>query len=143
MKTRPENKPTARAAPLDWIRTIPDASHFVCGKAGTRFVAWGFNYDHDAAGRLLEDYWIGEWQTVVSDFREMKALGANVARIHLQIARFMDSPAQPNAASLKQLTRLVKLAEATGLYLDLTGLGGWLEYFQKKTPEILDNGESR
>ena len=35
---------------------------------------WGVNYDHDDAGRLLEDYWADEWPTVVEDFREIKAL---------------------------------------------------------------------
>jgi len=24
---------------------------------------WGFNYDRDDAGRLLEDYWEKEWDT--------------------------------------------------------------------------------
>jgi len=46
-----------------------------------------------------------------------------VVRIHLQVAKFMDGPAEPNEASLGRLARLVKLAEQTGLYLDLTGLG--------------------
>jgi hypothetical protein len=72
--------------------------------------------------RLLEEYWESEWQTVVEDFQEMKQLGANVVRIHLQFARFMDAPDRPNAKSLRQLARLVKLAETTKLYLDLTGL---------------------
>jgi len=30
---------------------------------GSPFVAWGFNYDHDEKGRLLEDYWEAEWTT--------------------------------------------------------------------------------
>jgi hypothetical protein len=120
---------------MEWIRCSRDGSHFVEEKSGVRFVAWGFNYDHDASGRLLEDYWTGEWQTVVNDFREMKTLGANVVRIHLQVARFMDAPKIPNAASLKQLARLVKLAEETGLYLDLTGLGC---YHKKDVPSWYD-----
>ena len=53
----------------------------------------------------------------------MKQLGANVVRVHLQFARFMDAPDRPNENSLERLGRLVKLAEETGLYLDLTGLG--------------------
>ena len=53
----------------------------------------------------------------------MKKLGANAVRIHLQFAGFMDSPDKPNEHALHQLDRLVRLAEDTGLYLDLTGLG--------------------
>src|SRR6186997_2696253 len=74
---------------LDGIRPSRDKTHFVREETDQRVVIWGFNYDHDDAGRLLEDYWGEEWATVVEDFREMKALGANVVRIHLQLPRFM------------------------------------------------------
>jgi endo-1,4-beta-mannosidase len=84
---------------------------------------WGFNYDHDENGRLLEDYWHAEWPKVEDDFREMKELGANVVRIHLQTGKLMPEPNKPSRSNLSQLARLVKLAERTGLYLDLTGLG--------------------
>jgi len=108
---------------LEFIRVSDDGTHFIHAQSGARFVAWGFNYDHDDAGRLIEDYWYKEWPTVAEDFKEMKALGANVVRIHLQTAKFMDTSDQPNQKSLTQLARLVKLAERTGLYLDITGLG--------------------
>lgn len=108
---------------MAWIRVAPDGAHFVRSGTGERFVVWGVNYDHDASSRLLEDYWEREWPTVAQDFHEIKELGANVVRIHLQVARFMNSPLRTNEAALKQLSRLVRLAEKTGLYLDLTGLG--------------------
>jgi hypothetical protein len=73
--------------------------------------------------RLIEDSWETDWQTVVEDFCEMKALGANVVRIHLQLAKFMNAADVPNTNALQRLARLVELAEDTGLYLDLTGLG--------------------
>ncbi len=57
-----------------------------------------------------------------ADFEEMKQLGANVVRIHLQLGRFMQSPTEPNEAALETLGRLVGLAERLRLYLDLTGL---------------------
>ena len=62
---------------------------FRLAESGRRFVPWGFNYDHDEAGRLLEDYWEAEWPKVVEDFHEMKELGANTVRIRLQLARFL------------------------------------------------------
>ena len=86
------------------------------------FVPRGFNYDRDADGRLLEDYWETEWPKVQEDFAEMKALGANVVRVHLQFGRFMQSPDKANEQALDRLERLVSLAENTGLYLDITGL---------------------
>ena len=98
-------------------------------------MVWGLNYDHDRSGRLLEDYWNNEWPVVVKDFNEMKALGANVVRVHLQVAKFMKTPNEPNQASLKQLARLAALAEDTGLYLDITGLGC---YHKKDVPKWYD-----
>jgi hypothetical protein len=73
--------------------------------------------------RLIEDYWDAEWQTVVQDFRKMKNLGANVVRIHLSVGKLMAAPDQANTNALERLGSLVKLAEETGLYLDVTGLG--------------------
>jgi len=108
---------------MERIGVSEDKRGFVLERSGKPFVAWGFNYDHDDSGRLIEDYWHTNWPTVVEDFGEMKQLGANVVRIHLQVARFMESPTETNAGALEQLERLVQLAQDTGLYLDITGLG--------------------
>jgi hypothetical protein len=117
------NQLAAAQGPLSWIRVAADQQGFVLGEANEPFVPWGFNYDHDESGRLIEDYWIGEWKKVEQDFAEMKELGANVVRVHLQYGKFMETADRPNAAALQKLADLVKLAERTGLYLDLTGLG--------------------
>ncbi len=61
--------------------------------------------------------------SVEADFAEIKALGANVVRVHLQVAKFMSSPTEANAEALKKLGELTQLAERCGLYLDITGLG--------------------
>jgi hypothetical protein len=106
----------------EWIAVGGDGRHFVYQPSGKTFTPWGFNYDHDFKSRLIEDYWESEWPTVEADFREMKALGANVVRVHLQFGRFMESPDRPNARSLARLERLVGLCEELDLYLDLTGL---------------------
>ena len=113
---------TQTNATLDWIKVAKGKHGFVRAASGQQFTSWGFNYDRDYKFRLLEDYWETEWPTVVEDFREMKQLGANVVRIHLQFARFMVAPDRPNEKALEHLGRLVKLAEETKLYLDLTGL---------------------
>jgi len=113
----------AQSPQPELIRVSEDGSGFIRVGSGAKFLAWGVNYDHDEPGRLLEDYWHHEWTTVVEDFKEIKALGANTVRIHLQTAKFMQTPTEPNETSLEQLARLVELAEQTGLYLDITGLG--------------------
>ncbi len=119
---------------LPWIKLSDDRKHFV-GTEKVPFRVWGVNYDHDDAGRLIEDYWNLEWDSVVEDFSEIKALGANVVRIHLQTGKFMNSPEQPNEAALMQLSKLIQLAEDQGLYLNLTGLGC---YHKKDVPEWYD-----
>jgi hypothetical protein len=113
---------TARAEML-WISVADNKTHFVAGTKHTPFKPWGFNYDHDPTGRLIEDYWTDEWSTVERDFAMMKKLGANVVRVHLQFGCFMDTRDKPNKKALEKLDALLKLAERERLYLDLTGLG--------------------
>jgi hypothetical protein len=114
---------TAIANDLQTVAVSEDGRGFVFVESGKPFIPWGFNYDHDSDGRLLEDYWKDEWPAIESDFAEMKKLGANVVRIHLQFGAFMESPTEPRKTSLDMLQRLTKIAEQNELYLDLTGLG--------------------
>jgi hypothetical protein len=108
---------------MEFIVIAKGGSGFALSESGAAFRPWGVNYDHDANGRLIEDYWHDEWATVEGDFAEMKALGANVVRVHLQLGKFMASAIAPEARELARLKDLVRLAGKTGLYLDLTGLG--------------------
>ena len=125
----------ADAPAMEPIHVSDDGTHFVRGNSGERFIVWGVNYDHDAPGRLLDEYWADEWDAVAEDFREIKALGANCVRIHLQVGKFMNEPDTPNAAALAQLAKLVKLAEEQQLYLDITGLAC---YHKKNIPPWYD-----
>ena len=118
-----QSKAQTETPPSEFIRVSKDGRHFVFSGSGRQFIPWGFNYDHDRSNRLLETYWEKEWSAVEEDFEEMKQLGANIVRIHLQVSRFMNSASEPNRESLDQLARLLSLAEKTGLYLDITGLG--------------------
>jgi len=125
---------------MEFVEVAKDGNGFVLSPSGKKFLPWGFNYDHDRRPRLLEEYWEAEWPTVVEDFGEMRSLGANVVRVHLQLAKFMDGPDKPNAKSLEMFRRLIALAEQTGLYLDVTGLGC---YRKKEVPAWYDAlGES-
>jgi hypothetical protein len=133
--TAARQEPRPPKPTLDRIRPSQDKTHFIREGTNERIVMWGFNYDHDEAGRLLEDYWRDEWATVAEDFREMKGLGANVVRIHLQLGRFMKDAERPDDENLARLAKLIKLAEETGLYLDVTGLGC---YRKKDVPAWYD-----
>lgn len=125
----------ARAEGLPRIEVAKDKPGFVLVPSGERFIPWGFNYDRDNKGRLLEDYWEAEWPAVESHFARMKEMGANVVRIHLQFGKFMDAPDRPNERALDRLGKLIALAERVGLYIDLTGLGC---YHKKDVPAWYD-----
>jgi hypothetical protein len=127
--------PAPAADKMEPIAVSKDGKTFVRQPSGKPFVPWGFNYDHDEKGRLIEDYWDDEWAKVEEDFKEMKALGANVVRVHLQFGKFMDRADRPNEKALERLGQLLELAEAVGLYLDLTGLGC---YHKKDVPAWYD-----
>ena len=113
---------------LERIRVSPDGRGFGLADSGRPFVPWGFNYDRDHDHRLIEDYWLDDRERLAGDFREMKALGANVARVQLQLGRFMTSPDRVDPRALEGLDGLLAIAEETGVYLDVVGLGN----FRKK-----------
>lgn len=123
------------AKPLAKIKVSEDGTRFVQGCSQEPFVIWGVNYDHDESGRLLDEYWIEDWDTVVEDFQEIQALGANCVRIHLQVGKFMTSATEVKETELTQLGRLLKLAEETGIYLNITGLAC---YHKKNVPDWYD-----
>jgi hypothetical protein len=105
---------------LEPVVVSKDGRGFMLVHSGQPFAPWGFNYATN--GKFLEDMWVTDWQTIADDFREMKNLGANVVRIHLQMNQFMESADRPNAKSLEQLRKVLRLAEEVGIYLDITGL---------------------
>lgn len=118
---------------LESIALSSDQHSFVCEPSGRPFHPWGNNYGNH--GRLIEDFWATNWPAVAQDFTEMHNMGANVVRVHLQFGKFMLSPSKPNPDSLARLGRLLRLAEQTGLYLDLTGLAS---YRQSDVPAWYD-----
>lgn len=121
---------------MPWVAVSKDKKGFVLDPPGRPFVLWGFNYDHDDKGRLIEDYWDEEWPTLEAHFGQMKKLGANAVRIHLQLGKFMDGPDKANEKALTRLDKLLRLAEKERLYLDLTGLGC---YHKRDVPGWYDN----
>ncbi|EEF59159.1 cellulase family glycosylhydrolase [Pedosphaera parvula] len=105
---------------LGRIAVASDGRSFVDAESGRPFHPWGMNYGN--AGQLMEDFWDKDWEPIEKDFHDLKAMGANVVRVHLQFGKFMRAPDEPNKEEFKQLVRMLQLAEQTGLYLDITGL---------------------
>ena len=94
-------------AEMPWVVVAKDKKSFALEPSGKPFVPWGFNYDHDTEGRLIEDYWEKEWDKVEAHFGQMKKLGANVVRIHLQVGKSMERADKPNEKTLDRLDKLV------------------------------------
>src|SRR5690625_7820566 len=63
--------------------------------------------------------------SLIGDLEDMKSLGANLVRIHLQYHQFMKGPEEVDQAAVDRLKYYVSRAEETGLYLDVTGLGSY------------------
>ena len=122
------------APALEPVRISADGTHFVLKDSSQRFTPWGFNYLGEF-GTILEEYWAEKWSEIEHDFREMKKLGANVVRVHLQLPTYMAAPEQMRPEALERFRRLLDLARDTGLYLDITGLG---LYRIKDVPAWLD-----
>jgi hypothetical protein len=98
-----------------------DGRSFVYGESKTPFVPWGFNYLGEF-GKLMEDTWGTDWDRVERDLREMRKLGANVVRIHLQFGTYMTGPSEFEVTEFDRLKKLLDLGREVGLYFDLTGL---------------------
>src|SRR5262245_40094059 len=92
---------------MPWVQVSKDKKGFVHDPSGRPFVPGGFNDDHDNKGRRIEGYWDDEWPTVETHFGQMKKLGANVVRVHLQFGKFMDAPEKPNGKTLDRLGKLL------------------------------------
>lgn len=112
---------SAAEPPMSTVRVADDGSRFVLSDSGETFVPWGFNY-LGRFGELVEESWAEDWQRLETDFEEMRKLGANVVRVHLQVGTFMKGPEQVDQAELDRLVKMLDLARETGLYLNITGL---------------------
>ena len=83
-----QQQPPSTASTMERVRISENGTEFVMTKSGTKFVPWGFNFVGEF-GRIVEEYWEDDWPGVEEDFRRMRALGANVVRLHLQVGTYM------------------------------------------------------
>src|SRR5690625_514087 len=127
--------PWKDATPDDALSPVFISGQNFVTKEGDTLRFWGMNAGI-AHGTLMEDEWETEDKMVslIGDLEDMKSLGANLVRIHLQYHQFMKGPEEVDQAAVDRLKYYVSRAEETGLYLDVTGLGsyrredpGWYE----------------
>lgn len=109
------------AAEMEFVCVGNDNKGFVLAASKKPFLAWGHNY----AVNEPEQQAAPDWPRIARDFDDFRKMGANVARIHLQVPHYMDGPKAPNQQALAELSQWLKLAEEKGLYLDVTGLASY------------------
>jgi hypothetical protein len=107
---------------LQKIRISSNGNDFILADSGEKFIPWGFNY-LGTYSRLIEEYWGEDWPSIERDFREMRKLGANVVRIHLQFGTYMTDLNTFDQSELKRLRKMLNLSRELGMYLKITGLG--------------------
>jgi hypothetical protein len=105
---------------LERVARSADGSGFVGAVSGKPFAFW-------ATGMFLR--FSMDWNEIVENVRELRRMGFNSVRVLIQTEEILVAPASPgalptgNAFALARLADLFALAEQTGLYMDLTGLG--------------------
>jgi hypothetical protein len=119
---------------MEKIRLSDDGNKFALGNSGKSFVPWGFNY-LGKFGEIVEESWATDWTRLEKDFHEMRNLGVNVVRVHLQFGTYMKKRNEIDEAEIDRLRKMLDLARDTGLYLDLTGLSC---YHLKRVPDWYD-----
>jgi len=98
-------------------------------ESGRTFRVWGLNYGAGGGDGLTAHFWTSEsgWEELTKDWYDMKGLGANTVRVHLQAHEFLLDAETVNAGAIENLQRLVSLSEEVGMYLLITGLGAYVE----------------
>jgi hypothetical protein len=103
---------------IELVKISPDGKGFVLQPSGERYVPWGHNYASvDIMQRLAE-----EPERVEREFAEMKAAGTTLARVHPEMPAFLQGPDKVNPTAVERLRRLLAIAEASGIHLQVTGL---------------------
>ncbi len=107
-----------RAAGMETVKIAPDKKGFVLHPSGDRYIPWGHNYASvDILERLANDP-----ARVEREFSEMKAAGTTVARIHPEMPRILIGADKADPNALDQLRKLLRIAENSGIYLQITGI---------------------
>ena len=103
---------------MEAVRVSPDHKGFVLHPSGRPYIPWGHNYGSvDILERMAKDP-----ARVERDFEDMKAAGTTVARIHPEMPLLVTGPDKADPQAIDRLSRLLAIAEKTGIYLDVTGL---------------------
>ena len=114
-----------QAEEMPWVQVAKDMKEFVLEPSGKPFTPWGFNYDHDADGRLIEDYWHDEWPT--KDALDTLA-GFSVGKPVVIEETF------PLTCSPKELEEFIDGS--------MKHAAGWIGFYWGKTPDELRRSDT-
>ncbi len=106
------------AGKVERVVVATDRKGFTLHPSDNRFIPWGHNYASvDLLARLKNDP-----DRVVREFKEMKATGTTVARLHPEMPRLLAGPGTVNPEGIALLRKVLKIAEEAGIHLMITGL---------------------
>jgi len=115
-------------ATLENVQVNPSGTGFMLERTHLPFKVWGYNYfrrpsTSDTTELILEEYW-NDFAQIREDLTEMRDLGANVVRIHIQFGKFFPNDnLVVDSTQISYLKNFASTAEELGLRLQITGLG--------------------
>ena len=115
---------TSGVAHLPRIQIAPDGHGFVTAQ-GKPFVPMGVSYYRPDTGWAPQVWKQFDPAATRRDFARLKALGANCVRVFLTYGSFYQKPGVLSPVGLAKFDEFLKLAEAAGLYVQVTGPAGW------------------
>jgi hypothetical protein len=93
--------------------------------AGSRpWHAWGMNWgigDHAPVVAYFDDPSARNLGVLSTELRIARQMGANSMRIYVQLGQVMATPSRSRQSTLAALQRLLAIAQADRIYLDITG----------------------
>src|SRR5262249_29479898 len=85
---------------------------------------WGVG-DHAPVIAYFDDPTAATLAVLSAELRTARQIGANSMRVYLQLGQVMATPTRPRQQTLTALRRLLAVAQADRVYLDITGDRVW------------------
>lgn len=123
---------------LTKISVAKGKTYFIKAQTNELFFPYGVNFDHNRDYILLEDFWTDK-EYINTVFKDIKQMGFNIVRIHLQQFKLQISKEIIDNQVLNKITEVVDIAKKYNLYIDLTGLGRYNGKIPDWYKDLTDN----
>jgi len=120
----PDSRPAAPFPHLPKV-TIDGTKKTFIDSNNQPFVPCGVSYYRPDTGWPPQNWKKFDEKLVRQDFKRMKDMGLNVARIFTQLGTFYTEPGKLNEEYLAKFDRLLDIADEYGIYIHPTGPSGW------------------